>query len=71
MKRTYRTIDADGHVTEPPDLCQQHTDPVFRDRAPHVFTDADGTERVCRKTLRSTRGTPGRHPDRRCTSFFL
>jgi len=44
--RTYRTIDADGHVTEPPDLWQQYTDPTFRGRAPRFVTDADGTERV-------------------------
>lgn len=46
VTRTYRTIDADGHVTEPPDLWQEYTDPSFRDRAPRFVSDADGTERV-------------------------
>jgi predicted TIM-barrel fold metal-dependent hydrolase len=46
MTRTYRTIDADGHVTEPPDLWQQYMDPTSRDRAPRFVTEADGTERI-------------------------
>jgi uncharacterized protein len=46
MTRRYRTIDADGHVTESPDLWQRYTDPAFRERAPRFFTDADGTERI-------------------------
>jgi predicted TIM-barrel fold metal-dependent hydrolase len=44
--RTYRTIDADGHVTEPPDLWENYIDPAFRDQAPHFVTDPDGAERI-------------------------
>jgi hypothetical protein len=44
MPRTYRTIDSDGHVTEPPDLWQNYIDPAFRDRAPRFVSNADGSE---------------------------
>jgi predicted TIM-barrel fold metal-dependent hydrolase len=39
-------IDADGHILEPPDLWQTYIDPAFRDRAPRLFVDADGKERL-------------------------
>ena len=50
MSRTYNIIDADGHVDghvlEPPDFWQDYMDPAFRDRAPQLFVDADGQERL-------------------------
>src|SRR5262249_45445603 len=42
----YRTIDSDGHVTEPPDLWQEYTDPAFCEDAPRFVTEPDGTERL-------------------------
>src|SRR5262249_11246131 len=46
MGRTYNVIDADGHVLEPPDFWQQYMDPAYRDRAPQLFVDTDGQERL-------------------------
>ena len=46
MSRTYNIIDADGHVLEPPDFWQEYMDPKFRDRAPQLFVDTDGQERL-------------------------
>jgi predicted TIM-barrel fold metal-dependent hydrolase len=46
MSRTYNVIDSDGHVLEPPDFFQQYMDPEYRDRAPELFTDTDGKERL-------------------------
>ena len=46
MSRTYNIIDADGHVLEPPDFWQDYMDPAFRDRAPVLFVDTDGQERL-------------------------
>src|SRR6266852_8237842 len=46
MGRTYHVIDADGHVLEPPDLWDHYMDPAYRDRAPQLFVDADGKERL-------------------------
>lgn len=45
MARTYRVIDADGHVLEPVDLWERYMDPAYRDRAPRLFVDHDGKER--------------------------
>jgi predicted TIM-barrel fold metal-dependent hydrolase len=44
MARAYNVIDADGHVLEPADMWVKNIDPKFRDRAPRLFTDADGNE---------------------------
>jgi predicted TIM-barrel fold metal-dependent hydrolase len=44
MPRTYRTIDSDGHVTEPPDLWEKYIDPAFRDHAPRFVSNDDGSE---------------------------
>ena len=46
MDRTYNVIDSDGHVLEPLDLWQNYIDPAFRDRAPRLFIDEDGKERL-------------------------
>src|SRR5438093_11126234 len=46
MGRTYHVIDADGHVLEPLDLWDHYMDPAYRDRAPQLFVDTDGKERV-------------------------
>jgi uncharacterized protein len=46
MGRAYNVIDADGHVLEPVDLWDTYIDPAFRDRAPRLFVDSDGKERL-------------------------
>src|SRR6266850_2152049 len=46
MGRAYNVIDADGHVLEPLDLWEKYIDPAFRDRAPRLFIDDDGKERL-------------------------
>jgi uncharacterized protein len=46
MGRTYNVIDADGHVIEPPDFWTTYMDPAYRARAPQLFVDTDGKERL-------------------------
>src|SRR5262245_6679958 len=47
MARTYRVIDADGHILEPPDLWRgPYMDPAWRSRGPQLVVDADGKERL-------------------------
>src|ERR671923_1379899 len=46
MARSYRIIDADGHVLEPVDIWDRYMDPAYRDRAPRLFVDHDGKERL-------------------------
>src|SRR2546421_3869960 len=46
MSRTYNVIDSDGHVLEPPDFWRAYIDPRYRDRAPELFVDTDGRERL-------------------------
>src|SRR5215813_11074743 len=46
MARSYRVIDADGHVLEAVDLWDRYMDPAYRDRAPQLFVDHDGKERL-------------------------
>ena len=47
MSRTYNVIDADAHVLEPLDLWEKtYMDPAYRDRAPRLFVDKDGKERL-------------------------
>ena len=31
---TFKVLDSDIHIIEPPDLWQRYIDPAFRDRAP-------------------------------------
>jgi predicted TIM-barrel fold metal-dependent hydrolase len=40
--RTYRIIDADQHIIEPPDLWQRWLPKKFHDRAPRLGKDEDG-----------------------------
>ena len=46
MDRAYNVIDSDGHVLEPLDLWVNYIDPAFRDRAPRLFIDEDGKQRL-------------------------
>ncbi|TMA60627.1 MAG: hypothetical protein E6J80_01740 [Deltaproteobacteria bacterium] len=46
MSRTYNVIDSDGHVLEPPDFWAEYMDPAYRERAPQLFVDTDGKERL-------------------------
>ena len=46
MARSYRIIDADGHVLEPVDIWDRYMDPAYRARAPRLFVDHDGKERL-------------------------
>lgn len=46
MGRTYNVIDADGHILEPVDIWDNYMDPAYRDRAPRLFVDVDGKERL-------------------------
>jgi hypothetical protein len=39
----YRIISSDNHVFEPADLWTTRAEPQFRDRAPRVVREADGT----------------------------
>ena len=46
MNDSYKVVDADGHVLEPPDLWTKNIDKKFRDRAPKIVFDQDGHERI-------------------------
>ncbi len=46
MGRAYKVIDADGHSLEPVDLWDHYMDPTDRARAPRIFVDTDGKERL-------------------------
>jgi len=46
MGRAYNVIDSDGHVLEPLNLWENYIEPDFRDRAPRLFIDDDGKERL-------------------------
>ena len=46
MGRTYNVIDSDGHILEPLTLWNDYMDPAFRDRAPKLVIDKDGTKRA-------------------------
>src|SRR5215831_5083900 len=43
---TYRVIDADGHVFEPPDLFERYIEEPFKKIAPRLVTDNQGYERL-------------------------
>jgi hypothetical protein len=43
---TYRVIDADGHVLEPPDLFERCIEEPFRRIAPRLVADNHGYERL-------------------------
>lgn len=42
----YKVIDADGHILEPVDIWENYMEPKYRDRAPRMFMDTDGKERL-------------------------
>jgi predicted TIM-barrel fold metal-dependent hydrolase len=46
MARTYKVIDADGHILEPLDIWAKYMDPGHRDRAPRLVLDNNGKERL-------------------------
>jgi predicted TIM-barrel fold metal-dependent hydrolase len=46
MIRDFKVIDADGHILEPRDIWDHYMDPKYRDRAPFIFRDTDGKERL-------------------------
>ena len=46
MGRVYNVIDSDGHILEPLNLWENYIDRAFRDRAPRLFIDEDGKERL-------------------------
>src|SRR5438093_195284 len=46
MSRTYNVIDSDGHVLEPPNFWAEYMDPAYCERAPQLFVDTDGKERL-------------------------
>src|SRR5215469_8613072 len=46
MARAYDVIDSDGHILEPLNLWENYIEPAFRDRAPRLFIDTDGKERL-------------------------
>lgn len=46
MGCTYNVIDADGHILEPLDIWDNYMEPAYRDRAPRLFVDTDGKERL-------------------------
>src|SRR5438552_3540351 len=52
MARTYKIIDADGHILEPVDIWDRYMDPAYRDRAPRMVLDDNGKEaRSCRFSI--------------------
>jgi hypothetical protein len=56
------TIDADGHILEPPDLWESYLEAKFRPRALRIKLDADGFEYLeidGRPSQRSRRGSLG------------
>src|SRR5437016_2780522 len=46
MARTYKVIDADGHILEPLDLWDRYMDPAYRERAPRLIIGDNGKERL-------------------------
>ncbi|MEL6984821.1 MAG: amidohydrolase family protein, partial [Actinomycetota bacterium] len=66
MHETHRvtvdgSVDADGHILEPPDLWETYIDPAFRDRALRIRVDENGLEELeidGRRSTMSRRGFP-------------
>src|SRR2546425_2536086 len=46
MARTYKIIDADGHILEPVDIWEKYMDPAFRERAPRLIIGDNDKERL-------------------------
>ena len=40
----YRIVSTDTHIFEPPDLWLSRIEPKFRDRAPRIVRQEDGTD---------------------------
>src|SRR5438132_12309132 len=61
MARTYKVIDADGHIVEPLDLWDRYMDPAYRERGPRLIIGDNGKERLLveGKILGNPKG-PGR-----------
>ncbi len=56
------TIDADGHVLEPPDLWENYLEAKYRDRALRIRVDDDGFEYLeinGQPSARSNKGSLG------------
>ena len=41
---TFKVLDSDIHIIEPPDLWPRYIDPAFRDRAPSGLTEDVGAD---------------------------
>ena len=46
MHESFKVLDSDIHIIEPPDLWQRYIDPTFRDRSPHGLTEDVGDLRL-------------------------
>jgi hypothetical protein len=46
MTRADNVVDADGHILEPLNLCDDYIDPAFRERRPRFVIDDNGKERL-------------------------
>ena len=44
--QSFKVLDSDIHIIEPPDMWQRYIDPEFRDRAPHGLTEDMGDLRL-------------------------
>ena len=44
MSRSYKVIDADGHILEPFTLWGEYLDPKYRERAPKLIKDEKGIQ---------------------------
>ena len=44
--RTFKIMDADGHVMEPAGMWQRYIAPAFREHAPRIVRGADGRSRI-------------------------
>jgi hypothetical protein len=58
MVRQYNVIDSDGHILEPLEIWDNYLESTYRQRAPRLFVDTDGRERlnVDGKILGGSRG---------------
>jgi len=46
MHESFKVLDSDIHIIEPPDLWQRYIDPAYRDRSPHGLTEDVGDLRL-------------------------
>ena len=61
MSRSYKVIDADGHILEPFTLWGEYLDPSYRKRAPKLVKDETGVQKLLleEKVLGSKAGFGG------------